>query len=330
MGDIIIANECANQDYFWAMRGGGGSTYGVALSYVIKAFPEVHAARYATTLYGWTEITHWYKNWGKIAMIGGSGYFNGYPARPPANVSLEFVVPGMNEDQLAAVVDPIMESMPRRRASRPNIATEAGDEEEGKQNNGPTPGLSYARQRGIYSYYENVGDVDLGRGKREKQEKRDVQNAEAAFPGMGANKIIASWLWSTDDLANPAMPQALRAAFDADAQMLNDATVGIGTHNPPYIRGGGNAVNPAFRTATMRPATELQWASTDSRLLAKKEADALRFTNSYRSLSPSGGTYANEAFWGTPYWQHAFWGRNYARLLDIKKRVDPWGVFYCR
>lgn len=26
-GEIITANECQNQDYFWAMRGGGGSTY---------------------------------------------------------------------------------------------------------------------------------------------------------------------------------------------------------------------------------------------------------------------------------------------------------------
>jgi hypothetical protein len=24
-GDIVIANECQNQDYFWAMRGGGVS-----------------------------------------------------------------------------------------------------------------------------------------------------------------------------------------------------------------------------------------------------------------------------------------------------------------
>ncbi|KAL2161360.1 hypothetical protein VTH06DRAFT_8582 [Thermothelomyces fergusii] len=38
-GDVVTANECQNQDLFWAMRGGGGSTFGVLTSVTMKTFP---------------------------------------------------------------------------------------------------------------------------------------------------------------------------------------------------------------------------------------------------------------------------------------------------
>jgi Berberine and berberine like len=106
--------------------------------------------------------------------------------------------------------------------------------------------------------------------------------------------------------------------------------MGSGTWKPPYLRGGSNAVNPAFRTATMRPAAELQWTGTSRVLLEKKKADALKFGASLKSLNPLGGTYANEADPDSPDWQRSFWGSNYERLFEIKKKVDPEGLFYCR
>ncbi len=46
-GDILTANECQNSDLFWAMRGGGGSTFGVITSVTFKAYPSF---RFATAL----------------------------------------------------------------------------------------------------------------------------------------------------------------------------------------------------------------------------------------------------------------------------------------
>jgi hypothetical protein len=154
--------------------------------------------------------------------------------------------------------------------------------------------------------------------------------AQATFPGLGQSKILASWLWGAKELASPNLQRALRGAYDAETYFLTDATMGPGVMKPPYIRGGGNAVNPAFRTAVLRPAAELHWEGSDPRVLEKKKRDALRFGASLRSLNPSGGTYANEADPESPNWQHAFWGSNYPRLLQIKRQVDPQGVFWCR
>jgi hypothetical protein len=186
---------------------------------------------------------------------------------------------------------------------------------------------------GTYSHYGTYAEAqNWGRTEGDLSESDELipSGPAAPFPGTGTNKIITSWLWSTKDCASPNLGAALRGAFDSDTQLLNDLTMGGGTWNPPYIRGGGNAVNPAFRTATMRPAAELQWTGTSPATLAKKKADALKFGASLKSLNPNGGTYANEADPDSPDWQHAFWGSNYERLFSIKNQVDPRGVFYCR
>ncbi|KAM3079449.1 hypothetical protein ACMFMG_005880 [Clarireedia jacksonii] len=46
-GELLTANHCQNEDIFWAIRGGGGGTFGVILSMMMKVYPEpvvdVHA-----------------------------------------------------------------------------------------------------------------------------------------------------------------------------------------------------------------------------------------------------------------------------------------------
>jgi hypothetical protein len=269
-GEIITANECQNQDYFWAMRGGGGSTYGVVLTYTLKAIPTVKTARYMGSVSGWDQLALLHQQWASIAMIGGAGYISGYPAKQQRS-SWSVTLPNGTDQELRKVVDPIVNLFKGGRGIQDPSPTEVDD--------------------GVYTTYDTFNEAD------EAGSSARIAQAEAAapFPGMGTNKILATWLWSqeaTKDLAK--VKAALQNAFDADTELLNDATMGIGTHSPPYIRGGGNAVNPAFRTAVMRPAAELQWKGYDLNLLAQKKADALRFGASLRELQPLGGTYANE------------------------------------
>lgn len=40
-GKFLTASETSHPDLFWALRGGGGSTFGVVTSMVIKAFPRI-------------------------------------------------------------------------------------------------------------------------------------------------------------------------------------------------------------------------------------------------------------------------------------------------
>lgn len=352
-GELIKANECQNEDYFWAMRGvgiftqllstvnanltfkGGGSTYGVAISYTFQTIPSVPTARWVGSLANWDQLTYMHSQWPKLAEVGVSGYMNGYPGRNDGRSSISLTMPNATDRRaLEAILDPILAAMGKDTITdgdRPSRGRDSDNDDDQRRsrnrflrrgNNKRSPKIV-----GEYSHFATWAEAEkhhIGSHDASALERRD------SFPGTGSNKIITSWLWSTEDCANPALGTALKGAFDADTQLLNDMTMGIGTWTSPYLRGGSNAVNPAFRTATMRPAAELQWTGTSPFLLQKKKADALKFGASLRSLNPNGGTYANEADPESPGWQQAFWGSNYERLFAIKKKVDPEGVFYCR
>jgi hypothetical protein len=43
--------------------------------------------------------------------------------------------------------------------------------------------------------------------------------------------------------------------------------------------------------------------------------------------APAAGSYVSESDFFEPDWARAFWGPNYARLLRVKERYDPDGLF---
>lgn len=92
-----------------------------------------------------------------------------------------------------------------------------------------------------------------------------------------------------------------------------------------------SAVTPAWRSAYMFAIIGTIWDVDASpaeveRINVKITGD---WTERLRSLTPGGGTYLNEADVMDPQFKDAFYGYdNYLRLLDIKKRVDPYGVLW--
>lgn len=49
-----------------------------------------------------------------------------------------------------------------------------------------------------------------------------------------------------------------------------------------------------------------------------------------KSLAPDSGAYINEADPTNPDWKKDYFGPNYPKLLDIKHKYDPTGLFWCR
>jgi hypothetical protein len=49
-GVVLTANPCLHPDLFWALRGGGGGTFGVITSVTMKAYPSPQASRHTFTL----------------------------------------------------------------------------------------------------------------------------------------------------------------------------------------------------------------------------------------------------------------------------------------
>ncbi|KAJ0423136.1 hypothetical protein BJY00DRAFT_299751 [Aspergillus carlsbadensis] len=48
-GEIVVANEYMHSDLFWALRGGGGGSFGVVISVTVRVYPETRAVRVMLT-----------------------------------------------------------------------------------------------------------------------------------------------------------------------------------------------------------------------------------------------------------------------------------------
>lgn len=85
------------------------------------------------------------------------------------------------------------------------------------------------------------------------------------------------------------------------------------------------AVNPNFRTAVYSMSCGMSWDDPfrDHAVIALAE----QFTKGF--LNHGNGTYFNEPSAYLPNWKTAYWGGHYDRLLAIKQQWDPDNVFTC-
>lgn len=132
-----------------------------------------------------------------------------------------------------------------------------------------------------------------------------------------------------------------RSIFEDKSQTLSQNFKEMINNNMPFINviighlvaGGAvsldydNAVNPAWRTALIHYIIVVNFTDISQ---ASQAADIVETTtNLLRELSPQSGAYLNEADPNEPDWQQSFFGKNYPRLLEIKKKYDSDGLFYC-
>lgn len=60
----------------------------------------------------------------------------------------------------------------------------------------------------------------------------------------------------------------------------------------------------------------------------RKAAERIdRCVDELRKVAPNGGAYCSESNYFEKGFQQAYWGDNYPRLLEIKKKYDPNGLF---
>jgi hypothetical protein len=96
-----------------------------------------------------------------------------------------------------------------------------------------------------------------------------------------------------------------------------------------------NAVNPAFRTTVLHAQGYEGNAHWDGKAPILSHADLTArherlqsYMQAWRNITPGSGSYINEGDAQDWDWKAAFFGSNYLRLLDIKRKYDPEGVFW--
>jgi FAD/FMN-containing dehydrogenase len=328
-GKLRTVNARNDLDLFWALKGGGGGSFGVVTSLTLKThdLPEflggadmtVKAASdedfrqllarfvnfYAGTLFN--------AHWGEHISIF-----------PDNRLGISMSSAGLSGEQGRAVWQPFL-SWVAQRGSRYSLGT---------PHIGGYPAPDY-------------WDVEAMRKSGAAGIKMDDR--------AGANPIHAWWtgdegqvgafiygydsLWLPQSLLVPeAQAKLANALFEASRHMETrlDFNKGLAGGAPDAIaRSRETATNPkvldAFCLALIATGGAPRYPgfpSPDDQ--AKAEADAKgvdRATAILRAIAPNAGSYVSESNFFNADWRQEFWGGNYRRLAAVKAKYDPDGLF---
>ncbi|KAI9151441.1 6-hydroxy-D-nicotine oxidase-like protein [Paramyrothecium foliicola] len=315
-GKILTVNEDRHADLFWALRGGGGSTFGVIISVTMSAFPSpriqrvnVYAAISATSPAS-KEFLGFVL--GEIPALMDAGLRGYCVVSPHGNAPYPY--PSM----------PI--ELPGTPSGKTYIACVMM-----LLNGGPS-----AVDKILKPLNETIQKRFLGSGElftdgmQSYDNWIDWFNVDYDQTQAGGSGVVNSWLLDRKTLEED--PNALVEAITAVAKPY-DGTLffpiaGKGVHHAKP-RGGSNAVNPGWRKAYVHLVNIVGFDPLN-KTTETEAVKALRTAfKPIRELSPNMGAYLNEASMFEEEPQKTFWGSNYQKLLRIKRSLDPHDVFWC-
>ncbi|KAJ5150353.1 FAD-binding type 2 [Penicillium canariense] len=113
--------------------------------------------------------------------------------------------------------------------------------------------------------------------------------------------------------------------------LLGVRVIGQAT-NVKKFRSEARAVLPQWRDTLVMSSYTLPYSFEVpfSKMTAEQDYITDHIMPIIEKVTPNAGAYINEADFQQPDWQDVFFGQNYARLLAIKRKYDPKGLFWNR
>ncbi|CAE6456435.1 unnamed protein product [Rhizoctonia solani] len=292
-GKILIANKCQNKDLFWAMRGGGGSTWGVALKVTYKTHPPIGMTALgfqinATDSQSATDLAAlMIKSIPSMADAGVRGYMLWYPPFSCFGILFQ---PGGSDVQ---AVNNTIQSAWDWAARHPGTQTASFGTVH------PT----------FFSYMSTyIGDIAI-----------------ATNIWMGSRLVPRKTLENKSD-------QLSKLAVMSDTPLIGSSALIVGGGAVNDVDPGSTGLNPAWRKdAIVSWSVSGAWSNSIPEEMAKEiKSNVTRLTQELGEIADlDHGSYFNEADPAEPRWKQAFFGSHYSRLVKIKQKVDPKGLFTC-
>ncbi|OTB02155.1 hypothetical protein M426DRAFT_24914 [Hypoxylon sp. CI-4A] len=296
-GRFVTASETSNPDLFWALRGGGGSTFGVVTSMVVKAFPEIPVTTMSFSLSSgeeisvdqfWEAVRAYFEDFAKYVDAGNYAHFvlNATSGSYVWDVA-PWVAPNMSTAELQALAEPFFNAI-------------------------EAMGLDL---KPVYQEYTNFYDA------WDKSFPLELWGSNLARYG---SRLFPRENWEDST--------KLSSTFEAIRHVVDNGGV-VSAYNvaaSPKTGYPDSAVNPAWRQTVLHAIDIVSWTQDMYTELITIWSNVLTsdWGSMWRSVSPGSGAYLSESDYIEPDFQRSFWGDKYERLYQLKKKLDPWSVFY--
>ncbi|KAH8924667.1 FAD-binding domain-containing protein [Atractiella rhizophila] len=290
-GVLLTVNENSHTDLWWAIRG-GGSGFGVIVSWTLKTHPPV-----TNELVANFQIVATSPETYEAALLE---YLKFIPTLEQNRWS-DLMVGTRSAFLLVGA------------AFKPNVTSQADEEAlwQPLQAWGAANGLTVAVTFTLYASQYEVSTTEPFANQHETPLETEVMITRL-IPASAFN----------DDSTLEAM-----ASFFATLPVIQYLDVPGG-----QVMNGSTdmALNPAWRSAISHIAWYANWSegATLSEQIASRENGAQQQAN-LSSIIGSANSYVNEADPDDLSWPSSFWGNHYSRLLLIKKKYDPHHYFTC-
>jgi len=290
-GSYLTANAYSHSDLFWALRGGGGGTYGVVTSVTYNTHPPtpviaivLAVESFDTPATAQSIVSEFLRFHPTMADLGWGGY-----AFFSAETSFLFVgvAPNISWADANTTLAPLFEF----------FANATSEEAVGYT-------MPYDS---FYTLYEQV----LG--------------TPGTASSVGENVEIVSRLISRE-LLETDYEKVAETLLGLGTSLTYHLVAGgaVSKVDPDSV-----GLNPAWRNALGHVALGSSWPEGTNATAIRQIEDTLKgYLGVLEELvGPDGGAYFNEASLYEQNFQETFFGAHYARLEAIKDQYDPAGLF---
>jgi len=326
-GSVIIANECSHTDVFWALRGGGGGTFGVVTRTTMRTHelpPRWGSCEGATIKAdddsSWKDAvmktvtlirdTMSDFAWGRDFMVqwDASTKQRTLLVRPTIVTTIGSA---HTDSEYTQALQPIFDFA----RNHPHLQVE------GNYSCNTMPSKDW------WDPVANPGDwhPSMVPGKFKHMTDHEASSfilAEASHyvPFDHPDKVADAIVRGAKMFPIIMQLEKGMAGIPADALARQKQT----SMHPGALQAGGLITWNWFATNWHPPVngTTPPYAHI-ARGAVEGSADI------FRKEFATAGSYANEGSFFEPNWQESQWGANYPRLLEIKQKVDPAGLFVC-
>jgi hypothetical protein len=330
-GKIRVVNACKDPDLFWALKGGGGGSFGVvtrltlrlrelvdlfgAIVFKVKAGSDADFRRLLTRFVEFYRENLFNERWGEQVVV-----------RRDNSLSFSMLCSGLTEEQIRKVWQPFLAWV---------AASEGAFALDGEPMVASVPAQHWwdpefmnARYAGVFAHDSRPGapagdawwSADSGQVGQVLYGYQSLWLPEALLGDAGRARLVdalfaASRHWDVQLHFNKGLagapPEAITAAREiaTNPAVLSAFALAIcgGSQGPAYP---GIAGHEPDRAAGETVAKHIEACM-----------------NELRAVAPRGGSYVSESNFFEPDWQHSHWGGNYRRLAAIKRKYDPDGLF---